>query len=124
MSGLSIASMSGLRAAAAAAALMAAVVPAFADCYDILGCTDTDLFSRNYSYLASPSDGPNCDFLWQMRNRIYAEHGYCFHTARGIAEMGNAGCRYNDAASVPLNRIEQANIATIQQAERVKGCAP
>jgi hypothetical protein len=97
---------------------------AFAGCYDILGCTDRDLFSRNFEYLAAPHPtGPNCDFLWQMRNGIFAEHGYCFRSARGKAIFGNEGCRYHDAESVPLNPIERANIATIARAERLKFCS-
>lgn len=98
--------------------------PATADCYDILGCTDRNLFSRHFhDYLAAPHpDGPNCQFLWEMRNGIFAERGYCFHTARGKAHFGNEGCRYDDADSVPLSSIERSNIATIARAERIKGC--
>jgi hypothetical protein len=107
---------------AAAVATIGIAGPALAGCFDLLGCTDRDLFSKHFSYLASRSQGPNCDFLWQMRNQIFAEHGYCFRTARGISEIGNEGCRYNDLASVPLNAIERANVATIAQAERLKSC--
>ncbi len=97
--------------------------PALADCYDILGCTDRDLFSKHFEYLAAPHPtGPNCNFLWVMRNSILRQHGYCFHTARGKSEMGNEGCRYSDVASVPLISIERANIATIARAERLKSC--
>lgn len=109
-----------IAAGAAIAVTMAA--PVLADCYDIVGCSDRDLFSRNYSYLASVRDGPTCDFLYQMRNRIYAEHGYCFQTARGQAEIGNDGCRTGNMAAIHLSRIEQANVATIQRAERAKYC--
>ena len=99
--------------------------PPFADCYDILGCTDRDLFSKHFEYLAAPHPtGPNCNFLWVMRNSILRQHGYCFHTARGESEeIGNEGLlRYSDVASVPLNSIERANIATIARAERLKSC--
>jgi hypothetical protein len=96
---------------------------ALAGCYDILGCTDRDLFSRNFEYLAAPHPiGPNCDFLWEMRNGIVAEHGYCFRSARGKETFGNEGCRYREAESMPLNWIEWANIATIRRAERLKSC--
>ncbi|MFN3746986.1 MAG: YARHG domain-containing protein [Hyphomicrobiaceae bacterium] len=96
---------------------------ASAACYDILGCTDRDLFSRNFAYLAAPPPiGPSCDFLWEMRNGIFAEHGYCFRTARGKAIFGNEGCRYYDQQSVPLNWIEWDNVATIRRAERLKSC--
>jgi hypothetical protein len=97
--------------------------PAFAGCYDILGCTDRDLFSRHFDYLSAPHPtGPNCEFLWHIRNGILAQHGYCFRTVRGKSAFGNEGCRYNDVESVPLNSIELANIVTIARAERLKLC--
>jgi hypothetical protein len=111
----------GLLAAVLAAA-MSAAAPVLADCYDVVGCTDQNLFSSHYGYLASVADGPTCDFLYQMRNRIYAQHGYCFKTARGISEIGNSGCYITNQAAVPLSHIEQLNIATIQRAERAKYC--
>ena len=117
----------GSRAAAiAAGALMATMVagPALADCYDVVGCTDKNAFSANYGYLASLADGPSCDFLYMMRNRIYAQHGYCFKTTRGISEIGNAGCFIADQSAVPLSNIERNNIATIQKAESAKACPP
>ncbi len=107
--------------AAVLAAAVGAAAPALADCYDVLGCTNQNLFSYHYRYLVSP-DGPTCDFLYQMRNRIYAEHGYCFKTPRGIAEIGNQGCYLYDMGAVRLSRIEQRNVATIQGAERAKFC--
>jgi hypothetical protein len=103
-------------------AMAAVVTPAFADCYDLLGCTDRDNFAAHYySYLVA-GDGPTCDFLWVMRNSMYKEHGYCFRTQRGIQEMGNEGCRTSNTAALGLSRIETANIATIQRAERAKHC--
>jgi hypothetical protein len=106
-----------------AGALIATSVaaPVLADCYDVLGCSDKTLYSKNYSYLASP-DGPTCDFLYMMRNRIYAQHGYCFKTARGMSEIGNTGCFINNQAAVPLSTIERNNIATIHKAEVAKSC--
>jgi hypothetical protein len=111
----------GVIAAGALAAVMAAG-PAMADCYDVVGCSDKNLFSKNYSYLGSVRDGPSCDFLYMMRNRIYAQHGYCFKTARGIAEIGNTGCSIANQAAVPLSNIERDNIATLVKAERAKSC--
>lgn len=94
-----------------------------AACYDILGCADRDLFSLHFDYLSAPHpDGPNCEFLWQMRNAIFARHGYCFKTEKGKAVFGNEGCRYNEIESMPLNEIERANVATIARAERMKSC--
>ena len=95
--------------------------PVLADCYDILGCTDRNAFSAHYSYLVA-ADGPTCDFLYTMRNRIYAAHGYCFKTARAIQEIGNSGCRIQNMAAVPLSQIERNNVATIQRAETAKRC--
>lgn len=107
---------------AIAAAFTAVSGSVFADCYDLLGCTNQTEFSAHYAYLVSPS-GPTCDFLYQMRNRIYAEHGYCFKTARGIAEIGNAGCRISDINKVALSQIERDNAATILKAENQRHCS-
>jgi hypothetical protein len=115
----------GSRAAAIAAGVLVAMTvagPALADCYDVVGCTNKNLFSRNYSYLGSVSDGPSCDFLYMMRNRIYAQHGYCFTTARGVSEIGNAGCHITNQSAVPLSNIERDNIATLEKAENAKSC--
>ena len=109
--------MIGFLAALTGAAVMFASV-AEADCYDVFGCTDRNRF--NFEQLAN---GPNCEFLYEMRNRIYAEHGYCFKTARAISTFGNDGCRYADVNMVPLSNLERGNAATILQAERAKGCA-
>ena len=105
------------------AAATALAGPVLADCYDVLGCTNQAEFSARYAYLvAPPPNGPTCDFLYQMRNRIYAEHGYCFKTARGIAEIGNAGCRIADINQVALSQIERDNAATILKAENARHC--
>lgn len=105
------------RLAAAALFLVASGGVALADCYDVFGCSDRDVFA--YRDLVS---GPNCEFLWQMRNRIYAEHNYCFKTARARATFGNQGCLYDDEASIPMNRIERTNAVTIKKAEAALGC--
>ena len=64
----------------------------------------------------------SCSVLWEVRNNIYKENGYCFRTARAISVFGNAGCEYDDVMQVPLNGIERQNIATIQRVEKSKGC--
>jgi hypothetical protein len=118
-------SRGGRRFCVATLAGLVAVIasPVLADCYDLLGCTDRDAFSAHYSYLAAPEpNGPNCDFLYVMRNTIYQRHGYCFKTARGIQEMGNSDCHISDLAAVPLSQVERNNVATIQRAERAKHC--
>jgi YARHG domain len=88
-----------------------------ADCYDAFGCTERNRFS--FEQLAN---GPNCEFLYTMRNRIYQQHQYCFKTARAIATLGNQNCRFNDMGQVPLSALEQNNAATILQVEHAKGC--
>lgn len=103
--------------ALAAGALLAGVVAAEAECYDVFGCAHVDRFR-----LRDLVSGPNCDFLYTMRNQIYAEHHYCFHTPRAIATFGNAGCVSGDPGALGLNGVELANAATILQAENAKGC--
>ena len=88
-----------------------------AACYEDVGCSDTDLFvAEDLERLAQ------CDILWQMRNNIYKERGYCFHTPKAIKFFGNAGCLYDDAGDVPLNGVERDNVAVIKRVEQRKGC--
>jgi hypothetical protein len=96
---------------------LATVASANADCYDVFGCTNAARFHIN-----DLMSGPNCEFLYTMRNGIYAEHGYCFHTARGRATFGNQGCVSGDANARGLNATERYNAGVILQAERAKGC--
>jgi hypothetical protein len=67
--------------------------------------------------------GPNCEFRWVMRNNIYAQHGYCFHTQRAIQEFGNTGCKFSEMDRVPLNQFERANASTIQSVETSMHCS-
>jgi hypothetical protein len=90
---------------------------AHAACYDVFGCSDHNYFRAN-----DLMNGPNCDFLYMMRNSIYKERGYCFTTPRAIQKFGNAGCQFDNVNEVPLNRFERANVATIQSVERAKHC--
>jgi len=94
-----------------------AVGGARADCYDVFGCSNRDLFR-----MQDLVNGPNCEFLYTMRNAIYAQHGYCFRTKRGIATFGNANCVSSNPEALGLNRVERANAATILKAERQLGC--
>jgi hypothetical protein len=117
----------GFRLKAAAVGVLAAISvagPAGAVCYENIGCDNTNFFSKNYGYLVSPTDGPNCAFLYIMRNTIYKAHGYCFSTARAISVLGNAGCHISNQSAVPLSNIERDNIATIAKAEKAKSCPP
>lgn len=106
-----------LALAVCGAVLTATVPTAQAACYEVTGCTDRDVFPERF--LAREA---SCDILWQIRNQIYAENGYCFSTSRGIAAFGNANCRYRDANLVPLNQVERTNIATVQRVERMRAC--
>ena len=96
---------------------MALSSPAQAGCYEVQGCTNSDYFSERFLMREA-----TCDILWQIRNQIYHENGYCFRTPRAIREFGNAGCRHDDINAVRLNMYERANVATIQRVERARGC--
>jgi hypothetical protein len=85
-------------------------------CYELIGCASSQYFKKqNLLQLG-------CQPLWEVRNRIYKDRGYCFHTKAGINLMGNGGCHINDQGSVPLNSYESANVAAIRSVERAKGC--
>jgi YARHG domain len=62
-------------------------------------------------------------FVVEERNSYYKEAGYCFHTARAIRRFGNAGCRFDDEAAVPLSRANRNRIAQIVREERRLGCS-
>jgi hypothetical protein len=74
---------------------------------------------------AAAGDGPefwNCGELWQQRNQVYKDQGYCFRTARAIRTFGNSGCRYDDIDDVPLSANQRRDVAEIQRYERMRGC--
>jgi hypothetical protein len=102
--------------AAAGAALLASPSPARANCYELISCTDKDYFKT--SQLTQLS----CQILWEVRNTIYKENGYCFHTQKAIKAFGNAGCKYDNAGDVPLNAAERHNVSAIKKVEAKKGC--
>ena len=107
-----------IRLMALAIPVLAFPLPAFAaDCFDVFGCSDKNIFK-----LADLLDGPNCDFLYMMRNDIFASHGYCFKTAKAIQSFGNDNCRTSNFDELGLNRVEKANVETIVLAEQNKGC--
>jgi hypothetical protein len=94
----------------------AASQAARANCYEQIGCTNSDYFEPWQLKKLS------CQILWEVRNTIYKENGYCFHTPKAIEAFGNAGCLYDDAGDVPLNAAESSNVAAIKKAEAKKGC--
>ncbi len=73
---------------------------------------------------ATPVLAQSCDEFWYQRNMIFKEAGYCFKTAKAIRNFGNAGCRYDDQADVPLSARQRAEIAEITSMERAMRCAP
>jgi hypothetical protein len=72
---------------------------------------------------SSQAQASLCNSFWEERNSYYKEAGYCFHTARAIRRFGNAGCRFDDEAAVPLSRATRNRIAQIVREERRLGCS-
>lgn len=102
-------------------AVMALATPAWAEgsnCYEQIGCPHKDRFTQKM--LRSLS----CQILWDVRNTIYKQNGYCFTTNRSIEAFGNDGCRFKTVAEAPLNAMEKANVVALQRAEKRKGCRP
>jgi hypothetical protein len=102
--------------AAALAVLLGSPSPARANCYELIGCTNKDYFKSAQLKQLS------CQILWEVRNTIYKERGYCFHMQKGIKFFGNAGCKYDAAGKVPLNAAERYNVNAIKKVEAKKGC--
>lgn len=102
--------------AGAGIALASAPSPTMANCYELIGCTDQDYFKPHQLKQLG------CQPLWDVRNTIYKENGYCFHTTKAIKYFGNAGCKFDDAADVPLSAVERHNISAIKKVEKNKGC--
>jgi hypothetical protein len=102
----------------ALATQLAIALPAFAgQCYEGIGCASTQYFPKNELKKLG------CQPLWEVRNRIYKDKGYCFKTQTAIQQIGNAGCTITNMAAVPLNAIEHSNIAAIRKVEKAKSCS-
>jgi len=99
----------------AVAALLTAG-PALANCYENIGCDDSDVFARSDLRRLS------CQALWEVRNAIYFQNGYCFRTDRAIDFFGNEGCYVTNQSRVRLNEFERENVARISALEKQKGC--
>ena len=95
----------------------AGATPAWADCYEVIGCTDSDRFDGD------DLEEFSCENLWHVRNRIYDENGYCFSTERGREAFDNSGCWIEDQADVALSEIERQNVDEIVEAEEENGCS-
>lgn len=65
----------------------------------------------------------SCENLVHMRNRIYAQGGYCFQKPALKKQYNADGCKWPLQALVPLNKYERANILTIKSVERAKRCS-
>ncbi len=96
--------------------LSAGSTPARADCYEDIGCTDSDRMSVDDLTQLS------CQNLWHVRNRIYDENGFCFKTARAKAAFDNSDCWVRNQSSVKLSAIERHNVNAIVEAESENGC--
>ena len=66
--------------------------------------------------------GYSCDELWEARNEIYKNAGYCFKTSKAIRRFGNAGCVHDDMHDVPLTFNQRKTVEAIQRQERSYRC--
>lgn len=90
--------------------------PSMAACYELIGCTDDDKFRK------SDLRELSCQALWDVRNTIYKENGYCFQTKKAKAYFGNEGCWISNQSKVKLNAIEKYNVGQIVSVESQFGC--
>jgi hypothetical protein len=67
--------------------------PVRANCYETFGCTDSQYFD------AKELEQASCQILWEMRNIIYKERRYCFHTKRAIGAFAQR--------QLPVSRYRQ-----------------
>lgn len=104
----------GIAAGVLAGAL--GVGPAQADCFEDIGCTDSDRFDVDDLVELS------CENLWFVRNRIYDENGYCFRTKRARQQFDNSDCWVREQANVKMSTIERGNVNAIVEAESQNGC--
>ena len=65
----------------------------------------------------------SCDELWHQRNAIFKSAGYCFKLPRAIQTFGNAGCKFDAEADVPLSERERQAVNQIMGAEAAKRCS-
>lgn len=89
---------------------------ATAACYEDIGCSDSDKWQKADLRQFS------CQALWELRNTIYYENGYCFQTDRAIDFFGNDQCFVTQQSRVRLNSYERANVAAVVAVEKAKGC--
>lgn len=90
--------------------------PSLANCYEGIGCTDGNKFRK-----ADLRDF-SCQVLWDLRNSIFKENGYCFKTQRAKDYFGNKGCWVTQQSKVKLNSFEKYNVNQIVAVEAEMGC--
>jgi hypothetical protein len=100
----------------AAAMLLLTATQTMANCYELIGCDDEDRFRRSDLRQLS------CQALYEVRNGIYFQNGYCFKTDRALDIFGDDGCWIENQEDVSLNRVERYNISQIVAVERQRGC--
>ena len=103
-------------AALVGSCFLLSAAPASADCFELIGCTDSGYFRQSDLRQLS------CENLWYVRNRIYDENGFCFKTARARSQFDNSDCWVNDQANVKLSQVERHNVNEIVEAESENGC--
>jgi len=67
-------------------------------------------------------DAYSCDELWQMRNQIYKNAGYCFTSKKAVAACGTTGCRYQSTAALPLSKQDRIILRDIKRSAARQGC--
>ncbi len=72
--------------------------------------------------MAVPAHAGVCSDLWVQRNAIYKANGYCFKTRKAINYFGNAGCLYDNAATMPMSGADKGRVLAIKKREKQLGC--
>jgi len=72
--------------------------------------------------MSAPAYAGVCFDLWVQRNAIYKANGYCFKTSKAINYFGNAGCLYDNAATMPMSGADKSRVLAIKKRERQLGC--
>ncbi|MEQ1719410.1 MAG: YARHG domain-containing protein [Hyphomicrobium sp.] len=67
-------------------------------------------------------DAYSCGELWEMRNQVFKDNGYCFKSAKAIKHFGNAGCQYDSEADVPVSDTDRSTIRDIKRSQVRQGC--
>lgn len=74
------------------------------------------------AFAGDDQEGYTCKELWEMRNGLFKNGGYCFKSPDAIKEFGNDGCRHHDEADVPFSDNERSMMRDIRNSEKQQGC--